>query len=1254
MTKSYSLLFAAALPLILTAQSPAQDQADWENEQVFRINKEEPHATKIPFPSAEEALTKPRLESPYSQLLNGNWKFHHVGHPKDRPQDFYKIDFDTSEWKNISVPSNWQLEGYGTPNYTNVTYPFKKDPPKVMGTPQGNFLTFPEDNRNQVGSYRRAFTIPGNWEDRETFIAFEGVDSAFYIWVNGEKVGYSQDSRTTAEFRISDYLKDEGENVLAVEVYQHSDGSYLEDQDMWRLSGIFRDVYLWSAAPVDLQDFELKASLADDYETKTLSSTFTLRNLSDEEKNALIEFEFNPAKGTSEGDSENSISRKLTVKIPANSSAELEPWDFDEELSNIPGPNLKSWSAENPTLYPYTITIRDGEKNVVSAYAGQLGFKRQEVKNGQFLVNGKAILFKGINRHDHHPETGHYITEETMRNDILVMKGLNMNAVRCSHYPNDPRFLELCDELGLYVIDEANIETHGMGWGAGARDSLAKRDNWTAAHLDRMKNMVERDKNHPSIVMWSMGNEAGDGIVFEKLSEWTKERDPSRPIHYEQAWEADHVDLVTPMYQTIDSQRDWVKKEEQKPLAEQRPNIQCEYSHAMGNSSGNLANYWDLWREERLLQGGFIWDFIDQGLATMKHPADVCGEGTHLMGTLIEEQGLPAGGVLIANQKSFTPQKSFKIQISARGNQAPQVGEENNNRNASDGYPMVTKGDTSYSLKVDAQNKNIEFFIYTDTWQALLAPLPENWQSEFHEIVGEYDGEKLTLTIDNQEVGSKDVSGEINGNDADLAIGLNTERPSRRFDGSIKTVQVTIDDEKVVDFNFSELARKEKVREFMAYGGDFGDQPNDRSFCLNGVVRPDRVWSPQAHEVHKVHEPVHVFAAGSLDRLDELKFRLYNEYDFSDLTHLSAAVEYRQDGKVVAMEPFEIPACDPGKTVPFTLSAPDMDLVAGHEYHLRFLFTLKEDTAWAPKGYPIANKQFILQGRQPIAANEAAQVEFKESENQATATSGNVIATFQKSNGSLLSYQIDGEEQLAGPLELNFWRAPINNDEGAQLPSRLSTWYNVAEKAVSKSVELSDNRARFDISLNANDSDARVDYTFGDNGKIHVAVNLWPRGGAMLPRFGMRTQLPAEQNQWDWFGQGPHENYVDRSRSSWAGVHSGKVSDLFDRYLDPQESSNRTEIRWATFSGGDNGLTFQATGDRLLEVAAYPYSPLDIELARHPIDLRKADTIAVNIDYGQMGLGGTNSWGQLPLPQYRLPAEGEYRYSFHIIPNATR
>ncbi|MEX1115833.1 MAG: glycoside hydrolase family 2 TIM barrel-domain containing protein, partial [Akkermansiaceae bacterium] len=572
-------------------------QHDWENEAVFRINKEAPRATSMPFTNKDEATSKPRLKSPWCKLLNGNWKFHHTGNPSGKPAGFEAPAFDDSAWKEIPVPANWQMQGYGAPLYTNIIYPFAKKPPTVMGEPPQHFTNFPVENRNQVGSYRHKFTLPENWKGRHTSIVFGGVDSAFYLWINGKKVGYSQDSRTPAEFDITPFLQD-GENVLAAEVYQYSDGSYLEDQDMFRLSGIFRDVYLWSADAVDLSDFWIKAGLADDCKTGTLAFSTEIANRGKAETSATVSLTLTAADGTTIN------APPTSVKILAGQSAEAEV-----KIDSIPG--VQAWSAETPNLYTYHITLTDSTGREIAHHAGKTGFRRNEIKNGQFLHNGQPILIKGVNRHDHHPVTGHYVTTQDIRDDLLQMKRANINAVRTSHYPNDPALSELCDELGFYVVAEANIESHGMDY---KEDSLAKDPKWFEAHLDRIKNLVERDKNHPCIIMWSMGNEAGDGVNFVKCSEWIRQRDPSRPIHYEQAKHALHADLFSPMYATVDGCRQYARSEEKKPLASQRPLIQCEYNHAMGNSSGNLVDYWNLFRQERLLQGGFIWDWRDQGI----------------------------------------------------------------------------------------------------------------------------------------------------------------------------------------------------------------------------------------------------------------------------------------------------------------------------------------------------------------------------------------------------------------------------------------------------------------------------------------------------------------------------------------------------------------------------------------------------------------------------------------------------------------
>ena len=1226
--KSIVLLFTTCL----TALSLSQETApDWENERIFRINKEPARATQMPFASVDGALTKKRLDSPYSQLLNGTWKFHHVGHPDNRPKDFFKVDFDTSAWDDIKVPANWQIEGYGILNYSNATYPFAKVPPKVMETPPGNFATFPEDNRNQVGSYRRSFTIPADWEKRETYLSFEGVDSAFYLWINGQKVGYSQDSRTTAEFRITDFLTT-GENILAVEVYQFCDGSYLEDQDMWRLSGIFRDVFLHSAAKVDLFDLELNATLAEDYTTGQLTPKLKLRNTSDQESTASYQLSLN-GKEIQSGQ----------ITVPANSFAQ------NTKPQQIVFPEVTRWTAENPQLHDLLVTITvDGQ--APTHYGHKIGFKRQEVKDGQFLVNGRAILFKGINRHDHNPITGHYVTEENMLQDIFAMKKLNMNSVRCSHYPNHPRFLELCNQYGLYVIDEANIEAHGTGWGAGAKESLARFPSWKEAHLDRIQNMLERDKNHPSIVMWSIGNESGDGVNTKACSAYLRQRDPSRPVHYEQAGQAPHVDLITPMYMPLDKSRKWITKESKKPLAKQRPLIQCEYSHAMGNSSGNLADYWDLWRSERLFQGGFIWDYVDQGLTAQKQAADVCGPGTHLMGVLHPALGLPAGGILFTDPSKFNAKQSLTLTAQIRGNKPPQTGSENNNRNESDGYPIITKGDDSYVLRVGPKNQKIEFILFTNQRHLISAPLPKAWQSTFTTVTAHYDGTKMTLALSDKIIASKDVSGPIRANKSDLAIGLNTAKPSRRFDGAIKTALVSIDDAEALNLDFTQLAAQPTTRTFQAYGGDFGDQPNDRSFCLNGVVRPDLSWSPQAHEVHKVHEPVHLTAIKGSPQ----SYNLYNEYDFSNLNHLAATLEVYHDGKLFRKSPLTLPEVAPRETVKIDIPSFQTNPDQNGETSIRFVFTLAKDTPWAKQGYQIAHQEFTFKKATPPADRPALAVTFTEEGKTVTATGAKVKATFNKATGALTNYQLDGRDLLAGPLKLNFWRPPVNNDEGAKYPAKLIKWYDATRTSTSKKVIKSENGILFDLNLGVGKSTATVNYQFAQDGSLKVTAKLWPREAPMLPRFGMETQLPKTQEKWTWFGLGPHENYQDRQRSAWTAIHSGKVTDLFDYYLDPQESSNRGEIRWATFSGAGQDITFESASDKLLSVSAYPHRPLDIELARHPIDLRPSDTIYVNIDAAQTGLGGTNSWGQQPLSKYRLKPEGTYQYSFRIIPGTKK
>ncbi|VAX26293.1 beta-galactosidase, partial [hydrothermal vent metagenome] len=459
---------------------------DWENSEIFGINKEEAHNTAIPFATFEQAQRGEREDSPYFKLLNGKWKFNWVPKPADRPIDFYKPEYDVSGWGEIPVPINWQLYGYGIPIYLNTDYAFGiVNPPYI-----------PHDN-NPVGSYRRNFTIPDNWDAREVFIHFDGVKSAFYIWMNGKKVGYSQGSMTPAEFNLTPYLK-EGDNVLAVEVYRWSDASYIEDQDMWRLSGIFRDVYLFSTPKAHIRGFFVKTDLDENYKNAQLKIEVELKNYSEDN---FDDYSIEAVLLDNTGDQVGDTMKELDITLPENGKVNFNL----EQLITDP----KKWTAETPNLYQVILTLKNDSDKIIETTECKIGFREIEFNNSQFLINGVPVILKGTNRHDTHPRYGLYVPRDEMLKDIILMKQFNMNTVRTSHYPNDPYWYKLCDEFGMYLVDETNVESHG------ANGLLPRSDpKWTAAVVDRIKSMIQRDKNHPSIVMWSLGNEAGMGDNF--------------------------------------------------------------------------------------------------------------------------------------------------------------------------------------------------------------------------------------------------------------------------------------------------------------------------------------------------------------------------------------------------------------------------------------------------------------------------------------------------------------------------------------------------------------------------------------------------------------------------------------------------------------------------------------------------------------------------------------------------------------------
>ena len=573
-------VLAFLFPVILFSQQ----KVEWEDPEVFAVNKETYRTTSFPYPDQTLALEDDKEKSPYFLSLDGDWKFFWAKKPDEAPEYFYKESFDISRWKTIPVPGNWEFNGYGVPVYPNQIYPFPINPPYV------------DKNDDPVGLYRQDFSIPENWSERRVFLHFEGATTAMYVWINGTYVGYTENAKSPAEFDITKYIR-KGINKLACRVYKYGDGSYLEDQDMWRLGGINRSVYLYSTANLRVLDFFAQPDLDKNYLNGLFNVDVALKNYTNKNQNPSVEVVLLNKNG------EVVLDEKQKTDISANSTQSFR-------FSGIVSSPLK-WTAETPNLYSMLITLKDAEGNIIESTSHKIGFRKIEISDGQVYINGKKVYFKGVNLHEYNANTGQVVTREVMMRNIQLMKELNINAVRTSHYPQKPLWYKLCDEYGIYLVDEANLESHGLGYG---KENVSNFPEWHAAHMDRLKALIERDKNHASVIFWSLGNEASNGKAFFDMYDWAKARDTSRPVQYEQASNKSepekskrNTDIICPMYPV------WNVMKKVSKTKLHRPYIMCEYAHAMGNSMGNFQEYWDLIRSSHNMQGGFIWEWHNHG-----------------------------------------------------------------------------------------------------------------------------------------------------------------------------------------------------------------------------------------------------------------------------------------------------------------------------------------------------------------------------------------------------------------------------------------------------------------------------------------------------------------------------------------------------------------------------------------------------------------------------------------------------------------
>ena len=573
-------LFATIMALVVATAAIAQDPY-WENPEVFAENKLPSRATLVPYASFDEALK--RGESGYVLDISGEWRFHWTKTPAERPEGFWAKEYDDKMWDLIAVPGNWEVLGYGYPIYTNVNYPFPLNPPYI-----------PHDD-NPTGCYRHTFEIPEAWDGRRIILHFESGLAAMHVWLNGEKVGYSEGTKTAVEFDIT-AMATTGWNTLAIEGYRWCDGSYLEDQDFWRLSGFDRGVKVYSVDEVCIADIFAIGDLDKSYKTGLYEATVKVDNVGDDPFKGVVELSLLAADG--------SVVKRLAQSVDVADSREL--------MFSFKVPKVKTWSHEHPNLYTSVVTLKDLDGKIVEATSCRTGFRKVEIKDGVLLLNGRRLMINGVNLHEHNPATGHVVNRDLMLKDIELMKRHNINAVRTSHYPQPTEWYDLCDEYGILLVDEANIEAHGCG--TGYQESYpnfhpSHRPEWKGAHHDRIRSMVERDKNHPSVIIWSMGNESSDGEVYTEAYRWIKERDRSRFVQFEQGYGGPNTDITCPMYPPIAEMKAYAERE--NPT---KPYIMCEFAHAMGNSTGNFREYFDIMEGHPHMQGGFIWDWVDQGI----------------------------------------------------------------------------------------------------------------------------------------------------------------------------------------------------------------------------------------------------------------------------------------------------------------------------------------------------------------------------------------------------------------------------------------------------------------------------------------------------------------------------------------------------------------------------------------------------------------------------------------------------------------
>lgn len=1232
----------------------------------------------------------------------------------DAYKNFYKTDYKatTNDWKtNLQLPCSWTRQGFDFSIYTNVTMPWQSKYDSNVSAPNA------PANYNPVGLYRKTFKVTDDMKaaNGRVYLSFQGVESSYYVYVNGKEVGYSEDSYSPHSFDITDYLTTDGsDNLLAVEVHKFCDGTWMEDQDMYYDGGIFRDVYLYSAPLVHIQDYKVETDLDENYENATMKLNVTVANAS---KAAAEGYKVDVRLYDQDG---KMFVNDMTMDLDTVPAAD---GDTDGSVSTagsklVLSPEL--WSAETPNLYTMVLSLYDSKTGTyMGSVSQQLGFREIEFTKSEvdtngnrittdseykpITINGKQLLLKGTNRHDTDPEYGKYVPHETQEEDIKLMKQYNLNALRTSHYSNDEYLYYLCDKYGIYVMGETNLESHAL------MDQGEKQVNFKNLAMDRTVTAFNRLKNRTSIVMWSTGNENyysssasyANGMFYD-LIWYFKNNDSTRPIHSESSDGNNGTDMRSNMYPSVDTLY--------SRAAANMPYVLCEYDHAMGNAVGNLKEYWDAIRSSDNMLGGFIWDWVDQSrilsLDNLPQSYVVTEKKDGVVGSAsissVDENpdsgaltGKSANGYALFESDKYNEAlsgsgKSFTVEVICK----PE----------SDGADkvLIAKGDYQFALKTNS-SKQLEFFAYyNNNWNSVTAKKPDNWVGNWHQVVATYDKGAIKIYCDGELVGSGNGNTTIASSSVALGVGCSADN-GRTFDGEISMGRVysralsleeinaqnsttpaiteksddvllwadfaglTVDESsKPYDYYaekdaHANLYSDEIKGNFYGYGGDSGESPNDNSFCVNGLVSPDRDVQPELYEVKYQYQSVW-FSTDDSMLLGET-IDVYNENNFLNLNDFDVKWTLTEDGKEIgsgklSAEDTNIAGRESGSIkVPYRASMPE-EKKAGAEYYLNLSVQLKEDTEWAKAGHEVAYEQFQIPAEvTKVEPTINTNVTVDDSAEDVIKVSGTDFSfEVEKATGTLKNYVYKGETLLtSGPVP-NYWRGILNNDNG----NYDGNWKNVNKNVTASDIAVGTNdagqktiRVTLASASQANLKQTMV-YKVDGSGAVTVDATVDATGTSLgrYIRIGTVMELPEGYENVEWYGNGPVEAMWDREDFATVGRYSNTVSGMFYPYLDTQDTGTVTGVKWISVTNPSAKSAMAIAATDTVEASALHFTVDDLDQAQHPYELTKLDSTILTVNYRSQGTGN-KSCGQDTLSAYLLPNNKAYTYEYTMVPYTT-